>query len=89
MIQVTADPTRCVGAGQCVLAEPSVFDQNEDDGTVIVLDNAPTDEQTISQVRQAIHLCPSRALALAEQPAPARTDAPRAPAGDDAGGAAP
>jgi ferredoxin len=66
VIRVTADLARCVGAGQCVLTEPAVFDQNEDDGTVIVLDSTPKDEATINRVRQAIHVCPSQALALAE-----------------------
>ncbi|MFC6016835.1 ferredoxin [Plantactinospora solaniradicis] len=74
MIQVTADLARCVGAGQCVLTEPAVFDQDEEDGTVVILDETPRDETTITRVRQAIHICPSRALALAEPAAPARTD---------------
>jgi ferredoxin len=74
MIQVRADPARCVGAGQCVLTEPAVFDQDEEDGTVVILDDTPKGEQTIARVRQAVHICPSRALALGEPAAPARTD---------------
>ncbi|MEV4754809.1 ferredoxin [Micromonospora sp. NPDC049559] len=65
-MRITADLTRCVGAGQCVLTEPAVFDQREDDGTVIVLDETPGDEKTVDRVREAVHLCPSRALDLVE-----------------------
>ena len=32
-MRIVADTDVCVGAGQCVLADPTVFDQNEDDGT--------------------------------------------------------
>ncbi|OZV78213.1 ferredoxin [Micromonospora echinospora] len=64
-MQVTADPTRCVGAGQCVLTEPTVFGQ-DDDGTVVVLDDRPADDATMSRVREAVHICPGRALTLDE-----------------------
>ncbi|MBF9129934.1 ferredoxin [Plantactinospora sp. S1510] len=73
-MRVTADLARCVGAGQCVLTEPAVFDQDEEDGTVVVLDSTPKDEKTVTRVRQAIHICPGRALALVESAAPARAD---------------
>ncbi|MDW5324927.1 ferredoxin [Plantactinospora sp. KLBMP9567] len=65
-MRITADLDRCVGAGQCVLTEPTVFDQSDDDGTVIVLGSAPEDAETIGRVREAIRICPSQALALAE-----------------------
>ncbi|MFF0087030.1 ferredoxin [Streptomyces canus] len=32
-MRIDVDADRCVGAGQCVMAAPKVFDQN-DDGTV-------------------------------------------------------
>ncbi|BCL18127.1 ferredoxin [Micromonospora sagamiensis] len=64
-MQVTADPTRCVGAGQCVLTVPAVFGQ-DDDGTVVVLDDHPADEATVVGVREAVHICPGRALTLVE-----------------------
>ena len=41
-MRIVADLTRCVGAGQCVLTEPKLFDQSLDDGTVIVLDENPS-----------------------------------------------
>ncbi|MGX7672294.1 ferredoxin [Plantactinospora sp. DSM 117369] len=65
-MRITADLDRCVGAGQCVLTEPTVFDQRDDDGTVIVLRSDPEDAETIGRVREAIRICPSQALALAD-----------------------
>jgi ferredoxin len=43
-MNVHADTTVCVGAGQCALRAPAVFDQSEDDGTVVVLDAQPGTE---------------------------------------------
>ncbi len=61
-MRITADTDVCVGAGQCVLTEPDVFDQDED-GTVTVLIEHPEGEQARS-AREAVNLCPSRALSL-------------------------
>lgn len=43
-MKITADASKCVGAGQCVLTEPKVFDQSENDGAVIVLNARPEGE---------------------------------------------
>ncbi|AXB46985.1 ferredoxin [Amycolatopsis albispora] len=64
-MRVITDVDRCVGAGQCVLTEPSVFDQREEDGTVLLL----TDEvrgETAERVREATHLCPAQALSTSD-----------------------
>ncbi|MDX6281696.1 MAG: ferredoxin [Kribbellaceae bacterium] len=55
---ISADRDVCVGAGQCVLAAPAVFDQ-DDDGLVVV--NAP-DSTDDDAVRDAVHLCPAGAI---------------------------
>lgn len=65
-MKIIADTSRCVGAGQCVLTEPAVFDQNEDDGTVVVLIPDPEGD-LLASAREAVHLCPSQALSLVEQ----------------------
>ncbi|MFE4059271.1 ferredoxin, partial [Streptomyces sp. NPDC059096] len=39
-MRVTVDQESCVGAGQCVLNAPDVFDQ-DDDGFVVLLNEAP------------------------------------------------
>jgi ferredoxin len=64
-MKIIADTGRCVGAGQCVLTEPTVFDQNEDDGTVMVLIEEPEGDQ-LEAAREAVNICPSQALSLAE-----------------------
>ncbi|WP_410591157.1 ferredoxin [Amycolatopsis sp. lyj-23] len=62
-MKIIADTGKCVGAGQCVLTEPSLFDQSEEDGTVIVLDDQPEGE-LVEKAREAVHVCPSQALSL-------------------------
>ncbi|SIO87406.1 ferredoxin [Nocardiopsis sp. JB363] len=62
-MKIIADTDRCVGAGQCVLTEPELFDQSEDDATVIVLDETPKSE-LVEKAREAVHLCPGQALSL-------------------------
>ncbi len=64
-MRIIADTGRCVGAGQCVLTEPELFDQSEDDATVIVLNETPGGE-LVEKVREAVHVCPSQALSLEE-----------------------
>ena len=59
-MHITADRDRCVGAGQCVLAAPAVFDQN-DDGLVAPLTTDPG-EGDQDAVRQAVNVCPSSAI---------------------------
>jgi ferredoxin len=59
-MHITADRDRCVGAGQCVLAAPAVFDQ-DDDGLVAPLTTDPADGDQ-DAVRQAVNVCPSSAI---------------------------
>jgi ferredoxin len=65
-VRVVADTTVCVGAGQCVLSEPAVFDQDDVDGTVVVLAEQPGEDQ-LAGVREAVDICPSQALSLTEE----------------------
>jgi ferredoxin len=51
----------CVGAGQCVLAAPLVFDQRDDDGIVMLLTpDAPASER--ANVQEAANRCPASAI---------------------------
>lgn len=64
-MRIVTDTGRCVGAGQCALTEPAVFDQSDEDGTVVLLtDHAEGD--TLTTVREAIDLCPSQALSVTD-----------------------
>ncbi|MFJ4879777.1 ferredoxin [Streptomyces sp. NPDC088745] len=63
-MRITVDSELCVGAGQCVLSAPEVFDQ-DDDGLVVVLEPhpAPGEHDT---VHQAGDLCPAHAITVHE-----------------------
>ncbi|WP_328606777.1 ferredoxin [Amycolatopsis sp. NBC_00345] len=64
-MKVLIDQDRCVGAGQCVLAAPEVFDQREEDGVVVLLQENPPAELH-EQVREAAQICPALAIELAD-----------------------
>ncbi len=40
-MKVTVDQDKCVSSGQCVLNASDVFDQRDDDGVVVLLDDEP------------------------------------------------
>jgi ferredoxin len=61
-VRVTA--RKCIGAGQCVLSAPAVFDQDED-GIVVLLDETPPDAEH-ENVRKAARLCPAVAITIEE-----------------------
>jgi len=62
-MKVVVDQSRCVGAGQCVLVAPEVFDQREDDGIVLLLQDDPA-EELHARVKEAAQLCPALAIEL-------------------------
>ncbi|MEU1385543.1 MULTISPECIES: (4Fe-4S)-binding protein [unclassified Nonomuraea] len=62
-MKITADTTVCIGAGMCALTVPEVFDQSEDEGTVVLLSEVPGEGQE-EAVRRAVSLCPSGALSV-------------------------
>ncbi|NUT46430.1 MAG: ferredoxin, partial [Saccharothrix sp.] len=37
-MKVEVDQDRCAGSGMCALTDPAVFDQDEVDGTVVLLE---------------------------------------------------
>jgi ferredoxin len=63
-VRISVDTDRCVGAGQCVLSAPDVFDQ-DDLGIVMVLAE-PADEPAREAARQAGVICPSQAITVGE-----------------------
>jgi ferredoxin len=63
-MRVIVDQGACIGAGNCVLTAPAVFDQDED-GLVVLLDDDPAGE-----LHEDVHLaalrCPARAITVQE-----------------------
>jgi ferredoxin len=66
IMRVILDEPKCVASGQCVLAAPEVFDQRDEDGVAILLDETPG-EETYDGVREAAAICPAAAIRLAEK----------------------
>ncbi|MEU6788907.1 ferredoxin [Nonomuraea angiospora] len=64
-MKVSVEADKCVAAGQCVLLAPEVFDQREEDGVVILLDETPAAEHH-DAVREAAMVCPAAAIHVAE-----------------------
>jgi ferredoxin len=65
-LHVVVDHEKCCGAGQCVLVAPEVFDQNDDDGIVVLLEADPGDDQR-GPVTEAAQVCPGAAITLEER----------------------
>lgn len=64
-MHVEVDVPKCVASGQCVLIAPEVFDQRDDDGMVILLQDSPAAEHHAA-VREAALVCPSAAIKVTE-----------------------
>lgn len=63
-MRIDIDPDRCIGAGQCVMSAPGVFDQRVEDGTAFVTAVPGPGEE--AAVRDAAFICPSGAITVDE-----------------------
>lgn len=61
-MRVIVDKELCIGAGQCVVTAPDVFDQ-DDDGIVDLLTDSPA-EGDRDAVKEAEHVCPARVISI-------------------------
>ena len=61
-MKVQVDQERCVGAGNCVVQAPEIFDQGED-GIVLLLQAEPP-EQLHEAARDAAITCPALAITI-------------------------
>ncbi|MEV4235335.1 MULTISPECIES: 4Fe-4S domain-containing protein [unclassified Nocardia] len=64
-MKVVIDEDKCVAAGQCVAAAAEVFDQRDEDGIVVLLNEHPSAQQA-EDVRQAAAICPAMAISIEE-----------------------
>ncbi|MEU8307122.1 ferredoxin [Actinomadura sp. NPDC048955] len=64
-MRIVADHDLCLGAGQCALFAPEVFDQSDEDGTVVLLTESPPGDLH-ETVRQAVRMCPNQVISLHE-----------------------
>jgi ferredoxin len=61
-MRISVDRERCAGAGMCALTAPDHFDQDDEDGRVVLLAEEAEDGDT--EVRAAADLCPAGAIGL-------------------------
>ncbi|MFE2146912.1 ferredoxin [Streptomyces sp. NPDC059456] len=61
--RLSIDRERCIGAGMCAMTAPEVFDQDPDDGLVLLLHAEPPAAHRTA-ARMAAGLCPSGAIAF-------------------------
>ena len=64
-MKVTVDQDKCVSSGQCVLNAGDVFDQRDDDGVVVLLDDSPAPDR-VDDARKAAAACPALAIHIEE-----------------------
>lgn len=62
-MKVSIDQDRCVGAGQCVLVAPDVYDQRDEDGVAFLLTEEPEETQHAA-VEESAKVCPAAAIRL-------------------------
>lgn len=62
-MKVLLDQDKCVASGQCVLAAGEVFDQRDEDGIAILLDDQPGPEHA-ADVHEAAAVCPALAIVV-------------------------
>ncbi len=65
-MKIRVDDTQCIAAGMCVLQAPEFFDQRDEDGVVILLDDSPSPHQE-ADVRRAAALCPASIIWFDEE----------------------
>lgn len=64
-MNIAIEPRKCIAAGQCVLKAPMVFDQGEEDGIVILLNEHPEGADAAA-ARIAARVCPAEVITIGE-----------------------
>lgn len=64
-MKIVVDRDKCIGSGQCVMTDPTLFDQDEDDGLVILLQPEPPADHEAA-AKDAAMICPSQAIWIEE-----------------------
>lgn len=64
-MKVILDQDKCVASGQCVVAAMEVFDQRDEDGIAVLLNDSPPVGQA-DDVRHAATVCPALAITVEE-----------------------
>jgi ferredoxin len=62
-MKVSVDRDLCIGAGNCALTAPAVFDQDVEEAVVVLLDESPPEGERTA-VRLAVERCPAAVIRL-------------------------
>lgn len=65
-MRVELDVPKCVASGQCVMAAPDIFDQRDEDGVAILLQEHP-DGALVTMAREAAAICPAAAISVVDR----------------------
>ncbi|WP_347404495.1 ferredoxin [Streptomyces sp. MST-110588] len=60
---MSVDQSRCIGSGECVLVQPGVFRQDDEEGFVVLIEENPA-SHLAAAVRAAAEGCPVRAIGI-------------------------
>jgi ferredoxin len=64
-MKIVVDEEKCIGAGQCVAVAPGLFDQRDEDGVAVLLQETPL-AGPVEHARQAAAVCPALAITIAD-----------------------
>ncbi|XVU27624.1 ferredoxin [Actinoplanes sp. CA-054009] len=62
-MKVAVDRDACIGAGNCAMTAPLVFDQDADEAIVILVTDTPPESEQAA-VREAVDRCPAAVIRL-------------------------
>jgi ferredoxin len=65
-VRIIADTEACASSGMCALTAPEYFDQDDEDGRVVLLtvEGGTAEAEDCDDVADAVRLCPAGALRL-------------------------
>jgi ferredoxin len=64
-VRITVEADRCISSGMCVMNAGELFDQNDDDGVVVLLVEHPEPDHA-DAARNAAAACPALAIHIEE-----------------------
>lgn len=65
-MKIIVDFNKCRGYGSCVIEAPEVFDFDEDENKVILIEETPSETKR-TKTEKAVRSCPARALAVIDE----------------------
>ena len=64
-MKVALERDWCIGAGNCALTAPAIFDQDPEDAVVVLLAESPPETERAA-IEQAVDRCPAAVIRLVD-----------------------